>query len=181
MPSRVKRRCPAIWSRFAQSETGSAAVEFAIIAAILITLTVGALELFVVMQAQAYLETAAEEAGRLVLTGQAKASTTSQAQFKMAVCGKVPALLTCSKLMVDIQVAPAFSSANVTAPTITYDSNGNINNTWKYDPGGPGSIIVLRLMYQWPVFPVFKFRLANQTNSTLLLMATSVFKNEAYQ
>jgi len=66
-------------------------------------------------------------------------------------------------------------------PGLTYDANGNPTNTWSYSVGGAGSIVVMRLMYLWPVLPgPLNFNLANQGSNKRMLMATSVFKSEPY-
>ena len=45
----------------------------------------------------------------------------------------------------------------------------------------PGSIVVLRVLYQFPVIPgPLSFNLANLSNGARLLMATSVFEVEPY-
>ena len=81
-------------------------------------------------------------------------------------------------VMVDLETATAFSSANTSAPTLTY-SGGNVTNVWQFQAGSPGSIEVMRVMYQWPVFPgPLSLNFANLSNGTYLLMATAVFRNE---
>ena len=48
-------------------------------------------------------------------------------------------------------------------------------------PGLPGSIVVVRLFYQWPTFVTgLGFNLSNLSNGTILLSATAAFKNEPY-
>jgi hypothetical protein len=61
---------------------------------------------------------------------------------------------------------------------LTYDANGNVTNTWQFNPGNPGDIVIVRVMYLWSVFtnPL----LANLSNTTRLIMASAAFQNEAY-
>jgi hypothetical protein len=57
-----------------------------------------------------------------------------------------------------------------------------VTNIWQYNPGSPGQIVVVRAMYQWPVFlGPLGFNLSNLANGDRLLMATATFKNEPYQ
>src|SRR5580704_1953905 len=70
--------------RFARQQDGAAAVEFALIAVPFIALTFAILETALVFFAGQTLETAASEAGRLVMTGQA--ASFSQSDFKTQVC-----------------------------------------------------------------------------------------------
>jgi hypothetical protein len=80
--------------------------------------------------------------------------------------------------MIDVEVAGSWTTANAGAPTLTYDSNGNVTNTWQFSPGNPGDIVVVRVMYLWPVFTAPL--LANLSNGNRLIMASSAFQNEAY-
>ena len=166
---------------FRRDTRGATAVEFGLIAAPLLALLFGALQLFLLFMAQQLLETAVETSGRTILTGKAQNAATTAAGFKQTVCGTIPALLSCSNVIVDVNVASSFSGADTSKPTLTYDKNGNITNTWNFNMGKPGSIVVVRLFYQWPVFNLLNLNLANLSNGTRLLIATAVFKNEAYQ
>ena len=66
-------------------------------------------------------------------------------------------------------------------PTITY-SGGNVSNTWSYTTGSAGDIVIVRVMYLWPIATgPLGFNLGNQGSSNKrLLVATSVAKSEPY-
>ncbi len=166
----MSRRVGNFW----QARDGSAAVEFGIIAAPFLVLIFGALQLFILVFAQQILETSAEEAGRLVLTGK----NPTPAQFRTAVCKGMPAILDCAKVMVDVQVATSFANADTSPPALTYDKDGKVTNTWQYDIGNSGDVVVMRLMYRWPMMNLLNFNLGNLSDNSRLLMATSVFRNE---
>jgi Flp pilus assembly protein TadG len=166
---------------FAQREDGAAALEFAIVAAPFLALILAAMQTALAFFAGQVLESAVADSSREILTGQAQNAGMTQSQFSSAVCGKVEALFSCSGLMIDVQTASSFSSANTSAPTLTYNSGGNVTNSWSYNPGNPGDIVVMRVMYQWPVFlGPLGLSLSNEGNGKLLLMSTAVFKNEPY-
>lgn len=176
----VRRRLP-IASRFARREDGAAAVEFAIVAAPFIALTLATVQTALAFFAGQVLESAVADSSRAVLTGSAQNAGLSQSAFANLVCGKVQTLFNCADIMVDVQTASTFSSANTSRPTLTFDANGKVNNSFGYNPGNPGDIVVMRVMYQWPVFlGPLGLGLANEGNGNLLLMATAVFKNEPY-
>lgn len=167
---------PAALSRFLRAKGGASAVEFGLVALPFFAIIFAALQMAILLMAQEELETAVEKAGRLVLTGRAPST---QAAFAADVCGYLPALFNCSNLMVNMQTADSFSDASPAAPTLTYGSNGQVSNTWAYQPGSAGEIVVLQVMYQWPVFgSLLGFNLSNLPSGNHLLMATSVFKNE---
>ena len=56
-----------------------------------------------------------------------------------------------------------------------------MTNNFAYSTGNPGDILIVRIMYSWPVIasPLMP-GLANQPNGNHLLVATSVFKTEPY-
>jgi Flp pilus assembly protein TadG len=165
---------------FAEDRKGATAVEFALVGMPFLGLLLIALQLGIIYVSQSALELATEKSARLVLTGTVQGQAQTQSQFLATVCGKLPAMLKCANLMVDAQVYTSFSGANTTTPTITYDSHGNVTNTWNYNIGGAGDIVVLRVIYLMPVIGGPLFALAN-SNGARVLMATSVFKNEPYQ
>ena len=166
---------------FARRDDGAAALEFAIVAAPFIALLLATGQTTLAFFAGQVLESAVADSSRAILTGSAQNASLSQSGFASTVCGKIQALFDCSKLMIDVQTANSFGAANTSMPTLTFDSHGNVNNAWQFQPGNPGDIVVMRVMYQWPVFlGPLGLNLANEANGNMLLMATATFKNEPY-
>jgi Flp pilus assembly protein TadG len=179
MASGRKRLAPAVG--FARREDGAAALEFAIVAAPFIALILAALQTTLAFFAGQVLESAVADSSRTILTGAAQSGNMTQSGFANTVCGKVQALFDCSKLMIDVQTAGSFGTANTAMPALTFDGQGNVTNNWKFQPGNPGDIVVMRVMYQWPVFlGPLGLGLSNESNGNLLLMATATFKNEPF-
>jgi Flp pilus assembly protein TadG len=173
----------AVRSRACMSRcrSGAAAVEFAMIATPLFALIIGILQIGAIFMAQQQLETAVEKSARTVLTGQAQQGGVTQSQFATALCANLTLLFKCSDVMVDLRSASAFSAAETSAPTLTYDASGNVTNTWSFQMGSAGTIMVLRVMYQFPVVGgPLNGGLANLGNGKRLLMATAVFQVEPY-
>lgn len=167
--------------RLATDRRGVTAVEFSFIVGPLIALLIAILQISLTFFAQQNLETVAEKATRALMTGSAQASKLSQSGFKTLACSKLPGFMQCAKLMIDVQVANSFSDAAAPLPTITYDAQGNPNNSWRYDPGTPGSIVIVKTMYVWNVAQgPLGFNLSTMSGGRRLLIATSVFKTEPY-
>jgi Flp pilus assembly protein TadG len=161
---------------------GATAVEFGLVVVPFIAMLFAILQTTLVFFAGRVLDVAVAQSSRLILTGQAQNQAMTQSTFANAVCGKIYALFNCSGLIIDVQTSSSFSTANTATPTMTFDKNGNVTNTWQYQPGSPGDIVVVRVMYQWPVFlGPLGFNLANLSNGKRLLMASAAFKNEPYQ
>jgi len=162
--------------RFRSDRRGASAVEFALVAPLFIALIFGTLQILVVFMAKAELQQVAQTTSRLVMTLQAGSMT--QSQFQSALCANTPAIFTCGGLMVNLQPAASMTSISTTTPTLTYNAGGAVTNTWTYNPGSAGSLMVMQLMYQLPVIAGPLFNLSTQSNGTLLLTSTVVFMNE---
>jgi Flp pilus assembly protein TadG len=162
-------------------EDGAAAVEFGLVAAPFVALLFALLQAIAVFFAGRLLDVAVTQSSRQILTGSAQTSNLTATGFAAAVCQNVYALFSCGKLMMDVEAYASFAAANTSAPILTFDSNGNVNNTWQFNPGGPNDIVVVRVMYQWPVFlGPLGLNLSNLSNGNRLLVGTAVFKNEPY-
>ena len=167
--------------RFRRSRRGSTAVEFALVAPVFFALLFAIIETAMVFFASQVLETITSDSARLIMTGQAQTAAMDQATFKNVVCAHIPALFTCGNFKIDVETYASFSAANASAPTLTFNANGSVANTWQFAPGGPNDIVVVRAMYQWPVFlGPLGLNLSNLSNGNRLLVGTSVFKNEPY-
>src|SRR3546814_18262192 len=59
--------------------------------------------------------------------------------------------MNCNDLMIDVRTVNSFSAVDTSMPTLTYDSDGNVTNSWKYELGGADKVVVMRLMYMLPV------------------------------
>ncbi|MGX1322048.1 Flp pilus assembly protein TadG [Bradyrhizobium sp. USDA 377] len=173
--TRRRNRCAA----FARDSRGATAVEFALVAAPFLALIIALIQTFLVFFAQQLLENITRQSARLVMTGQVQSAQMTQAAFKQKVCDQISILFTCSGLMVDLQVANSWSAANTGMPTLTFDGSGAVTNTWQYNPGDAGDIVILRVMYVWPVMlGPLGFNLSNLSTGNRLLTSSAAFQNE---
>ncbi|MEX0752383.1 MAG: TadE/TadG family type IV pilus assembly protein [Xanthobacteraceae bacterium] len=165
---------------FLRRKDGSAAVEFALVAAPFLALLFAIMETALIFFAGQTLETAAADAGRLILTGQAQTQGLTKETFKEEVCDRIFGLFDCQNgIYVDVKKYANFASVDLTKPL---DEDGNLDTNFTYDPGGPCEIVVVRLLYAFPVYvSLLGFNLADMAGGKRLLVATSVFRNEPYQ
>lgn len=188
---------------------GTVALEFAIVGPAFLALLLAILYTMCIYLAQQMLETAAQSAGRLLLTGVAQTSKMANGNvgmnaddFKKAICNGasgtdvngqsftipvlLPPMLTCSRLTVNVTSATSYNVSNTAAPTFTYDSNGVLTSTntgYNYQTGGDGKnkIVVVQLIYLWPTGRgPLGLNLVNEPNGNRKLVATSVFTTENY-
>lgn len=196
--ARFAVRGESIWRRLLRDDEAGTAIEFAIVAPALFALILGTIQLVLVFLAQAALETACEGAARYVLTGQAQTNfngiyntqnqliTTPQQQFNTYICSQMQSFMGCGYLFADVTSGTDYSTVSLAEPTWTFDSKGNVTNTFTYSPGSQGNIVVVRLYYFWPVISLLGFNITTTTdvtpNDTMydVLIATSVAKTEAY-
>jgi len=166
--------------RFVRHNDGAAAVEFGLVAAPFLALVFAILETSVVFFAGQTLETATADSARLIMTGQAQKQGFDQAKFKTEVCKKIFGLFNCSAgVQVDVRTYTSFSNVDLTKPI---DANGNLVNNFTYNPGGPGDIVVVRLLYQYPVYvSLLGLNLSDMAGGKRLIVATAAFRNEPYQ
>jgi Flp pilus assembly protein TadG len=167
--------------RFARGEDGNAAVEFGIVALPFFALMFAILETAMVFFAGQTLESAVADSARLIMTGQAQSGSFSQSDFKNAVCAKIYGLFDCTNgLQIDVKTYSSFAAISTTPPI---DSNGNLQSgSFGYSPGNACDIVVVRLMYQWPIYVSMLGlnKLSNLNGNQHLLMATAAFRNEPF-
>lgn len=168
--------------RFGKRNDGAAAVEFAIVVVPFFALMFAIIELALVFWAGQVLETAVNDTSRLIMTGQAQKQNFDQARFKTELCNRVLGLFSCgSAMMIDVRTSGAFASANLNKPT--YKPDGSIDNSgFQYNAGGPGDIVIVRVMYEWPlILRTFGLDLADTPSGKRLIMSAVAFRNEPYQ
>jgi Flp pilus assembly protein TadG len=168
-----------------RDERAATAVEFALLITPLIALILASLQLSIIFFAGQQLQSVAIAASRELMTGTAQQAAENKAQYHADVCAvPVSTFFTCSKIMVDVESGSTYGGStgvNTTPIVITYDAQGNVTNNFAYSTGNPGDIIILRVMYNWPVIGGGLFPgLADQPFGNHLLVATSVFKTEPY-
>jgi Flp pilus assembly protein TadG len=174
--SATARRVPLL-RRFVRHQEGASAVEFAMVAAPFLAMTFAIIETAIVFFAGQALETAGADSARLIMTGQAQTQGYSQAQFKQQVCSRIYGLFNCAAgLHVDVRTYNNFASINTAKPI---KADGSLDTNFVYEPGGPSDIVVVRLLYQWPI-SVKLLGLADTTGNKRLLISTVAFRNEPY-
>jgi Flp pilus assembly protein TadG len=168
--------------RFRRNHQGSAALEFALVAPVFFALLFAIIETAIMFFASQLLETYTQEAARLILTGQAQNSNYNDqadflSNFQKNVCSNT--LFNCKNISIDVKNYSSFGSITITSQINASDNFDS--STLSYCPGNAGSIVVVRLFYQWPLFVTgLGYNIANLTGNQRLLQATAVFQNEPF-
>jgi Flp pilus assembly protein TadG len=162
------------------ARAGSAALEFALIAPIFFVLLMGSIEVGVMFFGQFVLQSATNDAARLIRTGQVSAANMTAAQFRTTICNEISPVLACdSNLQIDVEAFSNFSSASYPNPLTSNNTlDPNLNN---FAPGSVCSVVLLRTFYTWSVItPLLTPFMTNMANNQHLLSATAAFRNEPY-
>jgi Flp pilus assembly protein TadG len=169
-----------IGRKLADDESGSPAVEFALVFPIFIGIVLATLQAGSIFLVKAFFETAAEEAARVVLTNQTEALTV--AQFQTEICNQLTALFNCAQVTVELEPLPA-GTTNLTSMLPQFNSSGVVVSTPAIDvgasAGASGTDMLLVVMYPWPVYGgPLGLNFANLGNGKMLMTSTQVFRIE---
>jgi len=155
---------------------GAVAVEFALIAPIFLLMIVMTFELGLVLLTQSALDNAAQNAARLILTGQAQTGG-GAAAFKSQLCADVGILIPCASLQYNVQAANSFSALN---GTVTTDASGNMTGG-QFSPGTPGQSVLVQVGYNRTYITGWVGSILGGGHNSSLLLSTVAFQNEPYQ
>ena len=170
---------------FLRDERGTTAIEFGILGIPFFALLAAILETSYVFLAGQILDTAVQDSGRFIRTGQMQNGGYGLDKFKEEVCKGLYGLFDCSQLRINVATVASgkFSDATLTSPLAT-----NCNPTscdWAmpeaYAAGKGSDVILVRVYYKWPtIVNLGGFNLANTGANSRLLGSVRVFANEPF-
>jgi len=176
LSEKIRRRAGDI-RRFCGAERGTTAVEFALIGPLFIATLVAVFQTCIFLFAQMVLQNAAQQAGRYYMTGQAQNNNWTASTVVGMVCPT--ALFNCNNMYMVVQNYSSFAGASTSAPQMY--NNGQLITSYAYNPGTPGDVMVVQLVYAWPVVSApFGFSLSNLPNNAAEIMGVSAFRVEPY-
>jgi len=182
--------------RFRNDKQGAVAIEFGLVAIPFFALLFATFQTALVVYTGQVLDTALQDASRLIMTGQAQNFT--PANFATSVCSRITALFNCTNaytggtLQFDIRSPSTFANAVLTPPVV----NGNAIN-WGTPNGAPlysnpptSAIVIVRAAYLEPIYMAFPVSfMGNNMDSKLvspgssnsrLIVSTVAFRNEPF-
>ena len=170
---------------FLRARDGATAVEFAIVAPMLLLAMAFIMVVALVLFVNQRLDYATSQAARQVMTGTAKIASTDQATFKTALCNRLPAVMSCGNVVVNLYIVPTpaaggyytFIKSDRTGLLVPDQSGG----TSQYNLGNAGDYQYLQVIYPIPVLPsAFASMLGNQGSKSYLAVSTAAFRNEKF-
>jgi len=174
--------------RFRRDDNGVTDVEFAILALPFFTIISAILETAMIFLGGQFLDSAVQDASRLVRTGSAQAFNT--VQFREQLCNGLYGLFDCEagpgeRLRIRVEVINSFSAAQIGYPLSSGEDCTEDGCDWVlsegFTPGLGGDVVLVQAYYKWPTLinlPGFNF--GNLPDGSRLMGASRVFKNEPF-
>jgi len=170
-------KAPKVIRRFNGDREGTTAVEFAILAFPFFLLLFAIIECSLLFFAGQLLESAVDDVGRKIRTGQLDDTMTAQ-EFKTEICDATSLLFDCSKLDVDLRVAATFD--DLTDPPAPVGGVVD-HSSYSFTAPCPEQIAMVTVSYEWPVFTDYvAAQISNLNSGNALLNAIAVFRTEPY-
>jgi len=171
--------------RFGRDERGVTLIEFGLLALPFFTVICAILETSLMFLAGQILDSAVQDSGRLIRTGQAQAAGYTAENFRTAICNGLYGMFDCTKVRVNVSVVANFDTATMTYPISTGEDCTPLKCDWKlvdsYNPGMGSDVILVQAFYKWPTLVHLPgFNLQDQPDGTRLLGAVRVFRNEPF-
>jgi Flp pilus assembly pilin Flp len=171
-------------SRLVLDERGAIAIEFGLLALPFFAIIAAILETAVVFLASQVLESAVQDASRLIRTGQAQDAKLGLEGFRSEICGRTYGLFRdcTSNIFLDVQPIDLFWEANIEAPV---DRNCTDDCEWtkdeRYDAGTGTKRVLVQAYFRWPlILDPNWLGLSNLGDGTRLMGSAAVFRNEPF-
>jgi Flp pilus assembly protein TadG len=186
-PTLLRRLISPVVSRgraFARDDRGVTAIEFGILALPFFTIIFAILETTMVFLAGQVLDSALEDASRMIKTGRAQAITGyNMASFRTLLCDYTFDIFgDCSGVRIRVKKLDNFTSTSTTtSPTTCTEESCELTLVEDWDPGGGRSVVQVFAYYRWPLLvnlPYFNFK--NQPDNYRLIGSSRVFRNEPF-
>lgn len=165
------------FARLLRSRGGLTAIETAFVMPPFILLTFGIVEAAMLYFIATSLEAQTAAAGRQIRTGVVQGAANPTQAFKDILCGGLGGLIDCTKVILDVR---AYSSFGGVAYPSFLNPDGTPNNP-VFQTGGPGDIVIVRVIYQWQILTPFLGEFFGDSGGqTKQLSSAAAFKNEPY-
>lgn len=168
--------------RFGRDRSGSAAIEFSLLALPFFLLIFAVLESCIAFASQEVLANATDDVARFLRTGQIKAADMTETRLRKMICDRISYMVGsgCPYLEVDLKQYASFEDASKVR--VKYTADKDIDTTgFGVTPGKSMSKNMLRVFYRWPVMTNFMASsLSNLKGNRTLHFASVTWQNEPF-
>ena len=180
----------ARWT-FVANESGATAVEFALVASMLIFTILFVMTAGLILYLNQALDYATSKAARQIMIGAVQKGNLTQSSFiTTELCPYLPAALACGNVIVNLQTATEGAQPGGYYPYVTSNQSGLIiptlsNASTSYSPGSQGQYEYMQVIYPITFLPtVFASMLSGGAtyngSPAFLAVSTAAFRNEQY-
>ena len=163
-------------------DSGSTAIEFALLAVPYVFLMVGIIELAIMFAAGSMLEGATNSAARMIRTGQIQQGTSDEsgreAAFREAFCRFATALIHCDEVVIEARQLSSFEGADDEGAD--YDEEGSMESSG-FETGGSNDKVLIRAFYRYHFMTPFIGRLLGGDDQAFDFTSTIVLQTEPYE
>ncbi|MCB9990815.1 MAG: pilus assembly protein [Rhodospirillales bacterium] len=166
--------------RWYKNRNGATAIEFSLLAVPFMFTCIALIELSLYFATGSLLESAVQDAARLIKTGQLQQSAGDPEQeFLDAICDRTGMLVDCSQ--VQYQVAKLDDFNDSADPGLDEDGNMTPPDLFELNQIMAGCVALVRIVYPYQFLtPLYGRLWSNYPNSTRLLMSTVAFQTEPF-
>jgi Flp pilus assembly protein TadG len=176
----LRRNC--LLSSWRRDTNGATAVEFAMVALPFMMMLFGIIGIGLYFFTVFSMESAVEQASRLLRTGQAQQAGYTADQFKNKVCEFAPPFVDCqSKVKVNVLNFPDTTAITADSLPKCLSVTNTLSDATLFSPGGASQVMLVWVCYEWELAGKIPFlHLGDMANGSALIQATSVFRSEPY-
>lgn len=188
-------QCRLVLQRFARAQQGVTAVEFALVAPVLLLLVMGIVEFALVMLAYNVMESATNMSARLGATGFTASGISRQQTILDAVRARAGSFIDPDRVEVHSRFYSQYDQINEPEPFTDSNHNGlrdsgepytdvNGNGQWDADMavagyGNAGDVVVYTVQYPWAIATPIISHLVG-TDGVYMITTHAVVKNEPF-
>ncbi len=158
-------------------DDGAAAIEFSMLVFPYIMISLGIIELSLMMLTGSLLEGATNKASRLIKTGQIqKSESDHETMFRDALCDASTFLVKCEDMVVEVMPLNSYGDYTEAA----YDADGNMQTTG-FDAGGSNDKVLIRVSFRYEMITPVIGPLLNGPDGGTVFVSTIVIQSEPYE
>jgi Flp pilus assembly protein TadG len=172
----LMRRC---LKRLCRDTKGVTSIEFAFVFFPFLTIIFAIIETALSLIVNRTVDNAVIEAARMIRTGQATANSFSAEEFADQICTYMPQFL-CKENRFVVSVTSVQNFSDAPSSSSLYDENGDLIEDNNYTETGAGDIVVVNVVYRWPMFTSMMSLSALDHGTERHLSTTAVFRNEPW-
>jgi Flp pilus assembly protein TadG len=169
---------PKVVRRMKNEEDGVTAIEFSMLAFPFFMLLMAIIETSLMFFAGQMLESAVDDVGRQIRTGQLDNNMT-EVDLRDAICEEAELLFTCDKINIDMQVVANFDDL-AEKPGPNEDDELDPAD-FNFQAAGPRQVVMVTVMTEWPIYTNYLQQyLSKLASGNALLTAVAVFQTEPW-